>query len=167
MQYGVWLNLFRRLPPEHHHNFMVVTTVGTEIAIQNILRIEEEWIILRGRIAGSSDAGRVFYVPYSQINFAGFQKALKEEEYDAIMGKENAPAPLTAQKNASTSLPEALTTPPPSSPTGLTQSGGTVTPDGRPRVAPTRPPIPLKSELLERLRSRSHQAVGNRPETDE
>jgi hypothetical protein len=167
MQYGVWLDLFRRLPPEHHNNFMVVTTVGTEIAIQNILRIEEEWLILRGRISGSSDAGRVFFVPYSQINFAGFQKALKEEEYDAIMGKENAAAPLTAYKNVSTPLPEALTTPPPSSPTGLTQSGGTVTPDGRPRVAPTRPPIPLKSELLERLRSRSHQAVGNRPEADE
>jgi hypothetical protein len=167
MQYGVWLNLFRRLPPEHHDNFMVVTTVGTEIAIQSILRVEEEWLILRGRIAGSSDAGRIFFVPYSQINFAGFQKALKEEEYDAIMGKGGAPVSLIANKNAPTPLPEALTTPAPSSPTGLTQSGGTVTPDGRPRVATTRPPIPLKSELLERLRSRSHQAVGNRPEPDE
>jgi hypothetical protein len=167
MQYGVWLNLFRRLPPEQHNNFMVVTTTGTEIAIQNILRIEEEWIIVRGRIAGSSDAGRVFYIPYGQIDFAGFQKALKEEEYDAIMGKGTSGAFVSLNKPAATTLPDALETPPPSAPSGLTQLGGTVAPDGRPRMGVNRPPIPLKSELLERLRSRSHQAVSNRPDPDE
>jgi hypothetical protein len=167
MQYGVWLNLFRRLPPEQHNNFMVVTTTGTEIAIQNVMRIEEEWIIVRGRIAGSSDAGRVFYVPYSQIDFAGFQKALKEEEYDAIMGKGTGAMFANANKSAPTPLPDALATPASSTPSGLTQSGGTVAPDGRPRLSPTRPPIPLKSELLERLRSRSHQAVSHRSDADE
>jgi hypothetical protein len=167
MQYGVWLNLFRRLPPEHHNNFMVVTTTGAEIAIQNVLRIEEEWIIVRGRISGSSDAGRVFYIPYSQIDFAGFQKPLKEEEYDAIMGKGTCGAVVSLNKPAPTPLPVELETPPPSLPSGLTQSGGTVAPDARPRIAANRPPIPLKSELLDRLRSRSHQAVGNRPDPDE
>lgn len=164
MLQAFWSNLFRRLPAEHHDNFMLVTSVGTEIAIQNILGVEDEMIVLRGRISGSSDAGRVFFVPFAEINYAGFQKPLKEEEYQAIMGGANKAAPLPQPTVAdATPLPATLTFLPGSSPGALTQTGGTVTPDGKPRPPAARSPLPLKSELLERLRSRSPQATAPRP----
>jgi len=164
MQNAAWMALWRRLPPDQHDQLMVVTGIGTEIAIQNILRIEEDFVVIRGRLAGSSDTGRVFFVPYNQINYAGFQKAIKEEEFNALFG-ENEPqvadAPADVPEPGPVALPSGPTTPLPPSKSAASQTGG-LTASDRPRNA-NRPPLPLKSQLLERLRSRSHQGAGQRP----
>jgi hypothetical protein len=164
MQNASWMALWRRLPPDQHDQLMVVTAIGTEMAIQNILRIEEDFVVIRGRLAGSSDTGRVFFLPYSQINYAGFQKAIKEDEFNVLFG-ENEPkvaeAPAEIAEPAAVVQPSGPTTPLPPSKSAGSPTGGLTATD-RPRNT-NRPPLPLKSQLLERLRSRSHQGAGQRP----
>ena len=63
MQNAAWMDLWRKVPPDKHNLLMVMTAVGSEIAIQNVLRIEQDFVVIRGRLAGSSDTGRVFFIP--------------------------------------------------------------------------------------------------------
>jgi hypothetical protein len=159
MQHNVWMSVFRRIAPEYHDTIMIVTTEGTEIAVQNLLRIEDDLAVIRGRISGSSDAGRVFFIPYSQINFAGFQKPLKEEELNAILGMGELKPQAKPQAETVADIGQNLSprsTNQSKSSSGSSGSGGN-------RSIINRPPLPLKSELLERLRTRSHQAVSMRP----
>jgi hypothetical protein len=169
MQNAAWMALWRRLPPDQHDNLVVTTVARTEIAIQNVLRIEQDFVVVRGRLAGSSDTGRVFFIPYTQIDYAGFQKSLREEEFALLFGEGEmataVPEPLSAPP-----APSGPTTPlPPSKPSAssLTHGGTHGGTHGDRARNGNRPPLPLKSELLERLRSRSHQGSTPRPPLEE
>ncbi|HEY1859519.1 MAG TPA: hypothetical protein VGG61_04150 [Gemmataceae bacterium] len=162
MQNTAWMALWRRLPPDQHDNLVVSTVAGTEILIQNVLRIETDFVVVRGRLAGSSETGRVYFIPYSQIDCAGFQKSLREEEFIALFPEVEpvieAPEAAPPPTGPTTPLPPSKTLA--NSPT----HGGT---HGERARNGNRAPLPLKSELLERLRSRSHQGSTPRPPLEE
>jgi hypothetical protein len=93
MRSSAWATLLRQIP-DHEHNQLVVTTGnGTEIAVQVILRIDHEFVAIKGRLAGSQDAGRVFFIPYTHIDYFGFQRDVKEAEFQEIFGKLEFPDP--------------------------------------------------------------------------
>ena len=151
---------------------MLLTSIGTEIAIQGILRMEEEYLVLRGRVAGTTDSGRVFFVPYDQINFVAFQKPVKEREVYAMYGEESPPEKETklepaveAVGNPSYAVASETAEPSPLTPTPLPAGEGST---GEPALAPAAEmntlPEPVQSDsrtnpstrnaLLERLRAR-------------
>jgi hypothetical protein len=161
MQNESWAWLFRRVPPEQHNQLMLVTGSGTEIAVQSLLRIESTFIAIKGRLSGSQDAGRIYFIPYTNIDYFGLQRDVKESEFDAIFGvgvlTEVAPAPVAA---APAPAPAASPVPVPvplpvevslPASTSVSLSGKT--------------PLPLKSEVLERFRSRlgSQSMIGPSP----
>src|SRR5262249_29685037 len=129
MQNSAWEALLRHVPPEQHNQFMLVTISGTEITIQSLLRIEQEFVALKGRLAGSQDAGRLFFIPYASIDYFGTGQSMKESEFNEVFG--------------SLVLPEAA--PAPVEPSVLAS-------------APARPEVPqrpaIRSEVLDRYRSR-------------
>src|SRR5260370_13066150 len=84
MHSAAWTALLARIPPEQHDRLMLVTTIGQEITLYALLDLTEDYLAIRGRLAGSTDAGRVFFVPYDQINYLGFQKELKESTFRAM-----------------------------------------------------------------------------------
>src|SRR5947209_794025 len=90
MQNPAWVSLLRRIPPAQHQNLLVMTTIGVEVALQSMLRLDEEFLVIRGRLKGSTDTGRVFFIPYDQINYIGFQKPVKESVVEAVFS--DAPA---------------------------------------------------------------------------
>ncbi|HZV03550.1 MAG TPA: hypothetical protein VE999_00535 [Gemmataceae bacterium] len=138
MQDAAWMKLLRHIPASDQSKLMLVTTSGTEITIQCILRIDPECLALRGRLSGSTDAGRVFFVPYSHIDYFGFQQPLKESEFHELFGSL---AALTAD-----SLPEEMSAP------------QAVAPEPAPvkaNLTPTRGPTVIKSAVLEKFRARS------------
>lgn len=139
MHDAAWVKLFRHIPASEHSNLLLVTTSGREIAIQCLLRIDPACLALRGRLAGSTDAGRIFFVPYSQIDYFGFQQALKEAEFHELFGSLES---LSSESPAA--APEA-TEPPVPNATGPT---------------PPRTPVALKSAVLEKFRSRSNTHPG-------
>src|SRR5262249_32336987 len=86
MQGQAWISLLRRIPPEQQDTLVLVTTVGIELSIKNILRLEDDYVAIRGRLAGTTDAGRVFFVPYDQINYVGFLNEMKEAQFHVLFG---------------------------------------------------------------------------------
>jgi hypothetical protein len=143
MHSSAWVALFRHIPEEHQSTLMVVTASGVEIAIQSILRIEREFAAFKGRLAGSQDAGRVFFIPYAHIDYFGFQQEIKDvqfhERFDDLVIPDVEPQPA-APLAPSEALPE---------------------PEPEPELAP--PPMvcpPIKSAVLERFRARSSIGPG-------
>ncbi len=150
MQSSVWALLLRQVPPEQHHKLMLVTSGGTEIAIQAILRVDHQFLAIKGRLAGSQDAGRVFFIPYNQIDYLGFQQAVKDTEFHEMFDGLTFPAP------------EAAAAPAPPEPA---RPVPTLAPEPTPTPVPaangvSRPPTPIKSAVLERFRARSISSPG-------
>jgi hypothetical protein len=160
MQSASWIALLQRIPPTQHETLMLATLVGTEIAIQNILRLEAEYVVIRGRLAGSTDTGRVFFIPYDQLNYVGFQKGVTEAQICELYG-EPVPTPAAAQVEAESILeppaevePEAAadSPQPPEPTTEATPASEADKP--KPRLA-----IPSRSGILARLRARTSAAA--------
>jgi len=84
MDGSAWVALLRTIPQALHDNLVLVTRVGQEFTVQNIFRMEEDFVVIRGRMAGTVDAGRVFVIPYTELHYVGFQKPLKEKDVTAI-----------------------------------------------------------------------------------
>jgi hypothetical protein len=151
MQSAAWIGLLKRFPPAQQDSLMLLTTIGTEITIQAFLRLEEEYLVFRGRVAGTTDTGRVFFIPYDQINYLGFHKAVKEADVYALYGEEPPlavpPPPVEEAVACAAPLPE--TSPVPAA--------------AAEPASPPEPPAekqPSKVVLLERLRARIAATIG-------
>ncbi|MGF1578565.1 MAG: hypothetical protein ACFCD0_04305 [Gemmataceae bacterium] len=79
MQYKNWPSLLRRIPSEYHEGLLVSTITGGEIVIQSVVHLDEQFLIIRGRPAGSSDGGKVIMIPLANVNYMMFQQVLSEE----------------------------------------------------------------------------------------
>jgi hypothetical protein len=165
MQSSAWIGLLRLIPPDQQDALAIMTTVGIEINLQTILRLEDDYVVIRGRLAGTTDTGRVFFVPFSQMNYLGFTKEVREAQIKALYGESPeagaaaakseiaSPAPAPDEPAESEAMPAAPLPPPePSAP-----------------LEPPKPPgslkIPRKSGLLERLRARALASNNTRPPT--
>jgi hypothetical protein len=146
MHNSAWMKLLGHIPSHEQAKFMLVTTSGTEIAIQGFLRIDPEVLALRGRLAGSTDGGRVFFVPYDHIDYFGTQQPTKESDFQELFGNLEALGQATPPTAPEPAAPEA---PAP--------------------VNPSRSPPAIKSTVLEKFRSRSITSPGTqlRPPLDE
>jgi hypothetical protein len=148
MQSDMWAWLFRRVPAEQYNQLVVMTGTGTEIAVQSLLRIEADFIAIKGRLAGSQDAGRVYFIPFTNIDYFGLQRDVKESEFDAIFGAGS----LSFSTQAAAPSP-APTAPPAPAPVAAPVSLPAVEIPTSTSVS-QKTPLPLKSEVLERFRSR-------------
>jgi hypothetical protein len=151
MQSSAWAVLLRSIPAERVQTLSLVTTSGTEVALQGILRLEREFAAVRGRLAGSQDAGRVYFIPYTHIDYLGTQVEVKEVEFEAMFGHldlsgaapaSDGPVPAVAPS----SLPAPAAPAPVNDNTPLPGSGPSV--------------VPIRSAVLERFRSRNFSATG-------
>ena len=144
MQNFAWVSFLRHLPAALQDGLAVKTRGGTEMALQTILRIEHEFFAFKGRLAGTQDAGRVFFIPYDQIDHLFYQKEVREsdfsEAFDSLcMPSPEAAAVVTAPANKASAEPAEQEQP----------EAAEAAPANRPT------PVPLKSAVLERFRSRS------------
>jgi hypothetical protein len=157
-----WVDLIKRIPVAQHDNLVVVTATGAEIIVQRIMHLEEQFVILRGRPAGSTDPARVLLLPWDQLNHVGFHKALPESEIQRIFGSENSvpmPEPLVEKAHEGAATAEASAPAP--------EAGKEVAPAAPPVSAtPAAVPAPAgkhvpmsKSLLLARLRARMASEV--------
>jgi hypothetical protein len=159
MQSASWISLLKLIPPAQQNSLLLVTSAGTQITIQNIFRLEPDYAVIRGRLAGTTETGRVFFIPYDQINHIGFQTEVKEAVIRQLYGEpEPEPSPQVASVESSSPLPAepevvapATPTPSPSKPSEPVVTPMTLKPE--PRIA-----IPRRSGILARLRARSDAA---------
>src|SRR5262245_33947046 len=93
MQNTDWIELVHLIPPEQQ-NILVLTTVsGIDLNIDVILRTEPSVLVFRGRVQGSQDDGRVFFLPYRQIDFLTMNRFVRENEIQEMFAKAAPPAP--------------------------------------------------------------------------
>ncbi len=165
MDSRAWVELLERIPSAQHDNLMLVTVGGTEISIQGILQMQGESLVLRGRLSGSTDTGRVFFVPYRQIDYMGLIKALPEADVLTLLG-------LPVPDGVVPAAPPAMETPPPTPsvppaaeaapPVAVPPEPPAPTVEPAPAPEPPKPApqtaMPNKARLLERLRARSHSS---------
>src|SRR5260370_41600132 len=135
MKESAWVGLIQRIPATQHDNLVAVTGTGAEIMVQKILILEDEFMIFRGRPAGSTDAPRILLMPFDQLNHLAFNKPLPEGEIKALFGSGTA-----AIAEGQTKTPEAA--PAAGEPVTETASAPrTIPPAAKPRpAAPATPP---------------------------
>ena len=154
MESGEWKALINLVPEDYRNSLVVMTTAGTEINIQSVLRLEKEFMVLRGRLAGTTDNGRIFFLPFDHLDYLGFQRVLTEGEIMALLDGQPMPGAQAAEgvpAVASSSQPEAAEPPAP-------EPAPPPTPP--PAAAPAREGgllarLPSRSQVLQRLRLRS------------
>jgi hypothetical protein len=170
MRGSAWAALLRHIPAAQHDQLMLVTTAGVEIALYTLLRIDHEFVAVRGRLAGSQEAGRVFLIPYANIAYFGYQKEIKEADFEATFSSLVMPAPHGH------AAPAAAPAPAPATPAAAPPAPAPDAP--APDAAPAREPampaprvgVPIKSAVLEKFRARtlgpSHPGTLSRPAAD-
>ena len=137
MQSHVWTTLLRQIPAEKHDCLMIMTTSRVEINLQAVLRLDADYLAIRGRLAGSQDAGRVFFIPFNHIDYLGFQREVKEAEFQEMFaGLDQVQAPEKPPE----AVPATATPADEVTSSGSSSSGKT--------------PLPIKSAILDRFRAR-------------
>src|SRR5262245_59531593 len=144
-----WIDLLKRIPPAKQGLLVVVTASGLEFMVQKIIGLDRDFVILRGRLAGSADQGRIIMLPYDQIDNLAFNAILPEAEVCAMFGI----AARESATSASAPPPEAadqpLADPTPGPPDAFAQATPSDAPPGAGNPAKL-----SKSVLLARLRAR-------------
>jgi hypothetical protein len=87
MQNHDWIDLFRPIPAEQHNTLVLTTVSGIDLTIDTVLRTDPAVLVFRGRISGSTDDGRVFFLPYRQIDFLQINRQVKEIEIREMFGE--------------------------------------------------------------------------------
>jgi hypothetical protein len=142
MKGTVWIGLFHRIPATYHDSLVVKLTSGAEVVLQTLLSLDEDYMVVRGRTAGSTDEGRVFLVPYDQMQYVGFNRYVSEPDLRSMFGSEAAatPPPVVAADPVAEPAPAVST------------------PEKPPETEPPKKPAAIsKTILLARLRARLAQ----------
>ena len=101
-----WITLFRRIPVDLHDTLALGMATGAEIVVQRIVKLEPDFMIIRGRLAGTQDTGRVVMVPYPQLSFVAIQRDLKDSDVEGIFGKSAPLASLPPPSPSADAAPE-------------------------------------------------------------
>src|SRR5437762_8731478 len=94
MQGSDWIALLRRIPAELHNTLALGLVTGEEVVVQQVIRLEENFVIVRGRMAGSTAEGRIMAVPYAHMTLVAITKRMSEPEVQTLFGKGMATVPL-------------------------------------------------------------------------
>ncbi len=87
MQASDWIALFKKMPDEYQELMMLVTNTGVELAVQQFLRLDDTQLLLRGRLGGTTDANRIFLVPYDYLSFVYFVRPISNAKLTAVFGE--------------------------------------------------------------------------------
>ena len=131
-------SLLEKIPPLDHTKVVFVLLSGISINMDFLYRMESEYVVLRGREAGTNDEGRGFFVPYEQISFLKVERLMRLNELRAMYGE-----PPVAETNLSEDAPIGETTPTPAAVAAAPATKGVA----------LDPAAIAKQNLLERIRA--------------
>ena len=132
--------IVKRLEPSDISKVVLVLRAGFGISVDNFYRFDQDYVVLRGREAGTNDDGRGFFVPYDEIVYLKIERLLHANDLRKIYGD-----PIVS---ALDELEEEVETP----------EGGEEMPTPAP-VGPAKPAAPMspgdiaRQNLLERIRA--------------
>ena len=139
-----WIAVFRRIPENLHDGLTVGLRSGVEIAIQTIIKLEPDFIIMRGRLTGTQEGGKILMMPYAEMTVLSIARPMKDAEVEEIFGKGDPPARID--------LPAAVAEKAASPSEALVEAGS----DSGSAVKPSEQPT--KTAMLAKLRQRLKEA---------
>ena len=129
------LDLIKRVPELDHPKLVFVLTVGVSVNLDLIARVVKNYVVVRGREAGSNDEGRGFFIPYETIAMIKLEKLVRINEFRAMYNEPlQESIGLGDDSDAAPAEPSAAATPKPAS-------------------APVGPTDVAKQNLLDRIRA--------------
>jgi hypothetical protein len=141
------LDLIKRLPLVDHTKVVFVLHSGISINMDLLFRSEPEYLVIRGREAGTNDDGRAFFLPFVEVAYVKIERVIKVSDLKTMYG-----VPITAEDENSPLTDTASATPSESA---------------NPSTAPTAPSPAMdpaaiaRQNLLERIRA-ARTSVGRR-----
>ncbi len=78
------LDLIKRVPELDHPKLVFVLTVGVSVNLDMVVRVEKNYVVVRGREAGSNDEGRGFFIPFETIALIKLEKLVRINEFRAM-----------------------------------------------------------------------------------
>ena len=103
------VDLFDRLPIEEHAKVQAVLRTNINISIDTLIRLEESYVVFRGREAGNQDEGRAFFVPYEEIACLKLERVVQAAELE----KWYSDLPAMQRKTGADAVPSVLPPPEP------------------------------------------------------
>jgi hypothetical protein len=181
-----WIDLLRLIPEDQHNKLVVTTLTGVDLNVEMIMRMDETFLVFRGRISGITDEGRVFFVPYRQIDYLQMNRNVRENEIRELFGTNPEMDGDRAQSGALDPAPSgvfAAVTPASGSKQGLSANAPAPTRPSLPGIAAKLPtlgtggrgsnpavpaatadaPTPPRNSILERLRAQRNSVVSIKP----
>ena len=139
------LDLVKRVPEFDHPKLVFVLTVGVSVNLDMIARVEKNYIVVRGREAGSNDEGRGFFIPFETIAMIKLEKLVRINEFRAMFNEPlQESIGLGDDADAAPAEPSAAAAPKPAS-------------------APVGPTDVAKQNLLDRIRAARTSAGVSKP----
>src|SRR5215216_679539 len=83
MQATPWVDMLRLVPEAERTKLVIVLVNGTELCIDTIIRYEDTFVVMRGRVGGQVEEARGFFVPYDQMLYLRLDRVMKVEELQA------------------------------------------------------------------------------------
>src|SRR5262245_57782428 len=92
-----WIDMLRVIPPEQQNELVLVLRNLSEISVDAFFRFEPTFLVLRGRVAGTIEEGRAFFVPYDQMVYVRIERVVNLSElqdlFDGLPSRCAAPVP--------------------------------------------------------------------------
>lgn len=82
-----YIQLFKSLPEAEVEMLMIAMNNGMEIAVQRIMRYEEHYMLVRGRLGGTEEGELIFLIDYSNITFVYFLRPIDDVRVQSIFGE--------------------------------------------------------------------------------
>lgn len=90
-----WMSMFRNFPEEEHGKLVLVLKNGTDICIDTIFRFEQNFLIIRGRMGGTIEEARGFFIPYEQMLYVRIERIMKLDDLEKMFAhKDDANLPI-------------------------------------------------------------------------
>src|SRR5687768_7582415 len=78
-----WIDMLRLVPEAERTKLVIVLVNGTELCVDTIVRYEEAFVVMRGRVGGQIEEARGFFVPYDQMLYLRLDRVMKVDELQA------------------------------------------------------------------------------------
>jgi hypothetical protein len=141
-----WIDMLRVIPEDDQNTLVLVLQNGSEISVDTLFRFESKFLILRGRVGGTTDEGRAFFVPYDQMLYFRIERITNLAELREMLN--------TVPGIAAPLVPETATL---------------ASPVPEPPVPPAAPPVTdataSRNALLDRIRAARATHVASHRQT--
>ena len=80
--------LMGKIPVRDHPKVVIVLKAGNaSVSVDTLMRQEPEYLVVRGREAGTNDEGRAFFLPYEEISYLKIERLVRLNEIRAMYGE--------------------------------------------------------------------------------